>query len=80
MTRFVLDADTGLLGGSAVVLGGSPRRLFRLTPAGIASYDALAAGDDVRLDALACRLLAAGAIHPAPGPAPERLSATTVVI
>jgi mycofactocin system glycosyltransferase len=80
VTRYVLDAETRRLGESRVVLGGSPRRLFRLSPAGITRFDAIAAGGNVNTNPLAERLLAAGAIHPVTRQAPERLAATTVVI
>jgi mycofactocin system glycosyltransferase len=48
----------------AMVLGGSPLRLFRTTPAGSDVLDRLADGDDVEMSVLVDRLLDAGAIHP----------------
>ena len=50
----------------AMVLAGSPLRLFRTTPAGSDVLDRLAHGDDVGPSVLVDRLLDAGAIHPCP--------------
>lgn len=54
------DTDTG-----AVVIGGSPLRLFRLTHGGAQLVDRLATGEPVTASRLTDRLLDAGAIHPA---------------
>jgi mycofactocin system glycosyltransferase len=64
------------------VLGGSPRRLLRLSEAGASLLDRLGAGDRLRAStgrsALVRRLVAAGVLHPAPspdeGPAAEHVS------
>lgn len=64
MARFRLDSSTRSLGAD-VLVGGSPRRLFRLTDAGAAIYARLAAGADVEPSPLTERLLESGAIHPA---------------
>lgn len=66
MTRFQLDPATRTVGDAAVVLGGSPLRLFRLSDAGRDEFARIAAGDEVATSHLVDRLLAAGAIHPAP--------------
>ena len=44
VTTYALDASTHRPTGSDVVIGGSPLRLFRLTPAGIRCLRAIAAG------------------------------------
>ena len=48
MTTYVLDATTRHWATTAdVVIGGSPLRLFRLSDAGVALFDEIAAGDDI---------------------------------
>lgn len=64
MTRYRLDPSTKAVGDGTAVLGGSPLRLFRLTPDGAALYRRIAAGESVEPSALTDRLLAGGAIHP----------------
>ncbi len=64
MARYLLDADTYRVGRSALVFGGSPPRLFRLTDSGVRVFEAVAAGRHVRPGPLVRRFLAAGAIHP----------------
>ncbi|CAN5549971.1 mycofactocin biosynthesis glycosyltransferase MftF [soil metagenome] len=64
MTRYQLDVSTRTVGDGSVVLGGSPLRLFRLTPAGRDLYDRIAAGDDVERSELVTRMVGGGAIHP----------------
>jgi len=64
MTRYRLDPSTNAVGDGTAVLGGSPLRLFRLTPDGAALYGRVAAGESVEPSALTDRLLAGGAIHP----------------
>ncbi|HEX4980229.1 MAG TPA: hypothetical protein VFV63_00940, partial [Ilumatobacteraceae bacterium] len=49
----------------AVVIGGSPLKLFRLTPGGVAVVDRIERGEAVERSVLVERLLDAGAIHPA---------------
>jgi mycofactocin system glycosyltransferase len=80
VTRFVLDGSTQRPGDAAVVIGGSPLRLFRLTPAGARQFEQIAAGADVRGSRLTERLLDAGAIHPQPGPSPFGPADVTVVV
>lgn len=80
MTRYVLDRSTRRPAASDVVIGGSPLRLFRLTPAGVRQYEHLAAGDDVTASRLTERLLEAGAIHPRPGPSTFGAADVTVVV
>jgi mycofactocin glycosyltransferase len=66
--RLLPDPGTRLVAGGAVLVGGSPTRVLRLTPAGsrqVASWFAgtpVAAGDGGR--SLARRLLDAGVAHP----------------
>ena len=67
--RYVLDTSTRLVGdaaadGTSTVIGGSPLRLFRLSPAGRQVFDAIANGEAVAPTRLSTRLLDAGAIHP----------------
>jgi mycofactocin system glycosyltransferase len=62
MTRFLPDPTLHRFGTSA--MGGSPMRLFRLTPAGVDTFDRLVAGEDVDASALTRALVDAGAIHP----------------
>ena len=65
-----------------MVLGGSPRRLLRLTEAGASLLDRLGAGDRLAASAgrsaAVRRLVAAGVLHPSPlpeeGPAAEQVS------
>lgn len=81
MARFRLDPATRAVSDD-VVVGGSPRRAFRLTPAGTAVYTRIVAGDDVEPSSLTDRLLAAGAIHPVVDRAASRstLADVTVVV
>ncbi len=71
--RFVLDGSYRRTGDGAVVIGGSPLRLFRLTRAGQSIAAALEDGRVLPANhvALTDRLLDAGAIHPLPGPPTE---------
>ena len=62
---YVLDGSTSRLENGRVVLGGSPLRLFTLTPAGSKMLDRLVAGQAITSNVLLDRLLDAGAIHPA---------------
>ncbi|MEJ7720554.1 MAG: glycosyltransferase [Ilumatobacteraceae bacterium] len=64
VARYQLDADTYRVGRSALVFGGSPPRLFRLTDGGVRVFETVAAGRHVRPGPLVRRFLAAGAIHP----------------
>ncbi|MFV0308235.1 MAG: mycofactocin biosynthesis glycosyltransferase MftF [Desertimonas sp.] len=78
--RYTLDPSTEMLGDGSVVLGGSPRRLFRLTTAGATLLARLAGGGDVGPSTLVERLLAAGAIHPIPTGGPFTAADVTVVV
>jgi mycofactocin system glycosyltransferase len=84
MTTYLLDGTTRRPPGSNVVIGGSPLRLFRLTDAGVAVFDDIAAGLDVapdpKTDRLVDRLVDAGAIHPRPTAGPYTLGDVTVVV
>jgi mycofactocin system glycosyltransferase len=89
-TRLVPDPGTRLVAGGSVLVGGSPVRVLRLTPAGTRQAAAWFRGEPVAppaaARALARRLLDAGIAHPdfagpvpgeAPGPGPGDV---TVVI
>jgi mycofactocin system glycosyltransferase len=78
--RYRLDASVRRRGD--IVIGGSPLRLFRLTPRGARLLDHLSAGEDLGASPLVDRLLDAGAIHPdpVPGPAAPRPDDVTVVV
>lgn len=84
MTSYALDATTRRPAGSNVVIGGSPLRLFRLTDAGVAVFDAVAGGHDVPADPvtdrLVDRLVDAGAIHPHATAGPFTAGDVTVVV
>lgn len=60
--RYQLDASVQRFGTALV--GGSPLTLFRVTEAGSAAIERLAAGEAVESTPLVERLLDAGAIHP----------------
>jgi mycofactocin glycosyltransferase len=81
---YVLDASTRRPPGSNVVVGGSPLKLFRLTDAGVAVFDDIAAGHDMVADDKTARLLDrlvdAGAIHPHPAAGPFTAADVTVVV
>jgi len=84
MTTYTLDGTTRRPTGSNVVIGGSPLRLFRLTDAGVAVFDDVAAGLDIapdpKTDHLLERLVDAGAIHPHPAAGPFTPADVTVVV
>ena len=78
-------ARPGARPGSNVVIGGSPLRLFRLTDAGVAVFDDIAAGArhhaaTARAARLVDRLVDAGAIHPHPACGPFTAADVTVVV
>lgn len=79
MARFRLDSATHTVGDDLVV-GGSPRRAFRLTAAGTALYARIAAGHDVAPSPLTERLLTAGAIHPVIDGMRSRFTAADVTV
>jgi mycofactocin glycosyltransferase len=66
--RLQLDPSTRVLAHGAVVLGGQPARLLRLTPAGArlvcAWRDGAAVGDQPPAARLAARLISSGLAHP----------------
>jgi mycofactocin system glycosyltransferase len=66
LNRFTLDTSARRLASGAVLIGGSPLKLFRLTASGARVVDALEAGAPLPAShsALTDRLLDAGAIHP----------------
>jgi mycofactocin system glycosyltransferase len=68
--RLALDPSTRLLARGAVVLGGRPARMLRLTPAGAklvtAWRDGGAVGDQPAARRLAARLIDTGLAHPLP--------------
>jgi mycofactocin system glycosyltransferase len=79
VTRYRLDTSTRQPADD-VVIGGSPLKLFRLSPAGAQAYSRIAAGDDVPCSKLVERLLDAGAIHPRPDGSPHTAADVTVVV
>lgn len=68
--RLQLDRSTRLLAGGAIVLGGQPARMLRLTPAGVrlltAWRDGDPVGDQPAARRLAARLIDTGLAHPVP--------------
>jgi mycofactocin glycosyltransferase len=68
--RLVLDPSTRLLARGAVLLGGRPMRMVRLTPAGArlvcAWRDGDAVGEEPAAERLAERLIDTGLAHPVP--------------
>jgi mycofactocin system glycosyltransferase len=78
--RYILDASVRVLDDEPAVIGGSPLKLFRLTPAGGRLMARVAAGDDVVRTGLIDRFLDAGVIHPQPTSGPFTVDDVTVVI
>jgi mycofactocin system glycosyltransferase len=82
--RVVLDPQVRRIDGGSVLVGGSPLRLLRLTPAGARLVDRLEAGEPVPqsdgAQRLARRLLDAGMAHPRPGRSTLGNTDVTVVI
>jgi hypothetical protein len=79
----VPDPGTSSYDGGRLLLGGSPRRVLRLTDRGAARARALLAGGAVTdaVDAaLVRRLLAAGFVHPVPPPSPRLPDADVAVV
>jgi len=79
--RYRLDPSTRVVGDDSsadamTVIGGSPLRLFRLTPAGGQLFAAIAAGDPIAPSRLSEQLLDTGAIHPLQ---PDAVSSTEFV-
>lgn len=83
MTTFRLDRTWRRPGDGRTIVGGSPLRLFRLSPAGAEVADQLERGtapDTPAGLALADRLVAAGALHPMHDSAPFTVDDVTVVM
>jgi mycofactocin system glycosyltransferase len=59
-----LSLDTSVQRFGTVVIGGSPLKLFRLTPAGAAVVDRVASGAEVQPSTLVDRFVDAGVFHP----------------
>ena len=81
--RYVLDGSVRAWHDEEriVVVGGSPLKLFRLTPAGARTFEAIRSGDPVATSPLVDRLLDAGVVHPvADDPAPFSVDDVTVVV
>jgi mycofactocin system glycosyltransferase len=77
VTRFELDP--GVRRFDTVIIGGSPLRLFRVSPAGARLVDRIAAGHEVATSRLTDALLDAGAIHPLPAEPPFGRGDVTIV-
>ena len=82
--RLALDPSTRLLARGAVVLGGRPARMLRLTPAGaklvLAWRDGGAVGDQPAARRLAARLIDTGLAHPLPAGSEWTTADVAVVI
>ena len=83
-TRLVLDASVRRIEGGLVLIGGSPIRLLRLSPAGAEVVDGMVQGEAVGSSSaarhLARRLLDGGLAHPRWASAPFGTGDVTVVI
>lgn len=82
--RLALHPSTRRIDGGAVLVGGSPLRLLRLTGAGARLVDGFAGGEPVggapASQRLARRLLDAGMADPVPGPADGSAAADVTVV
>jgi mycofactocin system glycosyltransferase len=82
--RIALDPGVRRIDGGAVLVGGTPLRLLRLTPEGARLVDRLAAGEPVPqsrgAQQLVRRLLDACLAHPRPGRATRTRADVTVVM
>ncbi len=76
--RYQIDNSVQHFG--RVVVGGSPLKLFRLSSAGEATFERLAAGERAADSTLVTRLLDAGAIHPVAEAGPFDVSDVTIVV
>jgi mycofactocin glycosyltransferase len=78
------DQRSRLLAGGTILVGGSPVRVLRLTPAGARHVSGWWSGtpvpDSPKARALARRMLDAGIVHPVPGLGPWGPDDVTVVI
>lgn len=77
-TRYRLDHTVQRFG--KVVIGGSPLKLFRVTDAGAAVVDRIAAGEPVADSGLLTALVEAGAAHPEPEPSEFGAGDVTIVV
>jgi mycofactocin glycosyltransferase len=77
-TRYRLDRSVQRFGRA--IVGGSPLKLFRVTDAGAALVDRIAAGEPVAESGLVTALVDAGAIHPQPDHSPFRAADVTIVV
>lgn len=80
--RFALDPSYRRPDGGAVVIGGSPLRLFRLGAGGMRVVEALEAGRPLPRghDSLTARFVDAGVVHPVPDLVDHDPALLTVVI
>jgi mycofactocin system glycosyltransferase len=82
--RLTLDPGVRRVEGGAVLIGGSPLHLIRISPAGVHLVDGWSAGQPVGLapleQGLARRLLDAGLVHPVPCRSPHTAMDVSVVI
>lgn len=82
--RLTLDAGVRRIDDGAVLVGGSPLRILRLSPRGARLLDRWGAGQPVGAAPphrkLARRLLDAGMAHPVPGPSPYGLKDVSLVV
>ncbi len=80
----MLDPDVRRIDGGAVLVGGVPLRILRLTDAGTKLIDRLVAGEAVPrsfgAQRLVRRLLDAGIAHPRPGRSTRDRAHVTIVI
>lgn len=65
--RYLLDNSLQVLGDGRQVMGGSPLRIFKLTPGGVKMLQRLRDGEDLGRNVLIDRLVDGGALHPQPG-------------
>ena len=76
--RYRIDASWRRF--DTIVLAGSPLRLFRLTPAGVAVAEQIESGHEVDRSTLTDRLSDAGAVHPLPPSTAQRYTIEDVTI
>ncbi len=82
VTRFRLDSSYRRPGDAAVVVAGSPLKLFRLSQGGVNVMRAIERGDEAPSghEQLTDRLVDAGAIHPLPTASTFTLDDITIVV
>jgi mycofactocin system glycosyltransferase len=76
--RYRLDGSVQRFG--RVIVGGSPLKLFRVTDAGAALVERIAAGEAVPPSGLVRSLTEAGAVHPEPSGGPFTAADVTIVV